>query len=1579
MKVAGDVFIVKGFLGIAILMALGPLIASAGNAGDLESAPRLHWDTSDEPGLQGGGGTWDAAARAWNPAADGSAARVAWQPGAIAVFQNDGDGSGARPQVFLAAGMEATGIEADSVELIGGDLLAAEAGLAIDSRREIVLACGVRGAGTVALTGSGSVVLTRPTAAAGGWAIRSGTLRFFDQRSLGTGTVAVTGNATLAPAAANVVIGNPLVIDTGKRLVVESRVAAVTLAGPVSGGGELVAAERSGLAIRGGWDSDCTLTVNSGTVAFAPPQPAALVAAIRGGLLRAAKDSLTADARLSVAPAGALAASGACEGIDAWAASGWITADSTGTLALDGDSTLDRPLDLTRLQEACPSLAVGASGNAILAGGIAGTGDTLRLGGGGGLLDVRATVAGPVRLVVGAAGATGTVALAAANTFTGGITVAGATLRVAHPQALPTGPIVLGDKHSNEHSCSLDLADTELTSPVQLAGRAAIRNSRGGVATLAGSIMAGPHRLRLMADHGSTLRVTGAIESTSSITVNCDRLPPAGGTNVVELSPTQPNTCAEMRVNRGLVLRARDGEGLPRSARLVLDGGVLESHGEFARRPVRADGPPDGRGGVSILWNRYHGTGFSARGGTFAVRLDGGPPLVWGRQPDGSVEPTPRALVLNAATADGRLEFDVPLDLAGETRDRRNEPTPLHVITVDAGTAVVVKPVSNSGPMVAGIGKDGAGTLVLSAANTYDGPTAVTAGTLVFQSREAIGGSGRTVSAAAGAVVAAGFPIDNAFLTRLVSPSAVPFTVALAADSDGPLDFGSDAGAILRAATLGAIGPQTYSGEFAPCNGIVRLGGGDGTLTTDLRSWDAAAGEPATAAAAAQPLPTEPPVATAAANDRWIDAVWTFPSDPPGGFAVELSRDGTMFEPAGTAWPGERRFPIYLPDPSRDLSGLRGPLSLRVAAIAADGSRGPWSHMAEARPAQRFEPDVELLRRFPGTGDARRYSAADPIRLIEYSAAEKEAQWAAGRDLATRLQVAAVDATGLRTFTIPPGTYRVAPGQIKLKNLNQLAIHAAGVTMLVDSEKSGAAFTFEGCADILLTGRPAAPEGADDAVTHGLWIDSEQFAMSIARIVGVNVAETTLDVEILPGYETMLPNEERMLVYRPDGSMANFQQMGWKGVESLGGRSVRLHVSALSNPRQHDGVLVVGNLLALHNNVHHSARTHAAVEARGCRDMTYESIRITNGVGQPADHGTAGDTVFRDWRMMPTPGTSRLEICGGLGQFSKDGGRFVFDDSEFAAHLDDGINLLSKMGVVARQDAGATIVVVGPEPTPGQTLTFHDFESWRRFGTATIVGSEKLAEPETLAAVNAFSASRGSRDVGRAAWRVTLDRSVVLPPFAVVIHSDRRADEIVVRNCLFRDQLAQVMLLQGAKRGLIENNLILRSTGPAVSLQFSQYWWEGPMPGNFVVRNNVIRDNPVWAPVSGMDGSGSISVWAGTGRPISERLLSGFRIEGNTIENPAVTGILLRNVEHAVVRFNRIVNPGAKKIDGDYRGRPAWQDAAGIRLDNVSEAAVTDNDIVLGSPWCGTGVAIDDNCDEATLTVARNGLNLPGP
>jgi len=144
------------------------------------------------------------------------------------------------------------------------------------------------------------------------------------------------------------------------------------------------------------------------------------------------------------------------------------------------------------------------------------------------------------------------------------------------------------------------------------------------------------------------------------------------------------------------------------------------------------------------------------------------------------------------------------------------------------------------------------------------------------------------------------------------------------------------------------------------------------------------------------------------------------------------------------------------------------------------------------------------------------------------------------------------------------------------------------------------------------------------------------------------------------------------------------------------------------------------------------------------------------------------------------------------------------------------------------------------------------------------------------------------------------------------------------------------------------------------------------MPGNIIVRNNIIRDNPVWFPVSGLDGSGSICAWPGTTKPVTERLLSGFRIEGNTIINPSAFGILLRNVDHAVVRDNIIINPGSKKLEDSYNGVPMWMTFAGIGLTNVSDAQVTDNQFVLSSPWCKRAVDIADSCDKPSIEAARN-------
>jgi fibronectin-binding autotransporter adhesin len=116
------------------------------------------------------------------------------------------------------------------------------------------------------------------------------------------------------------------------------------------------------------------------------------------------------------------------------------------------------------------------------------------------------------------------------------------------------------------------------------------------------------------------------------------------------------------------------------------------------------------------------------------------------------------------------------------------------------------------------------GTLILSGSNSYTGGTTINAGTLIFASSQAIGGSGANVNVNYGATVAAGYPLDQNFLSRLVLSSSG--VAALAADSSNNLNFSG-----LARLRLGAVGTANYSGTLTPNGTTYVLGGGGGVLT----------------------------------------------------------------------------------------------------------------------------------------------------------------------------------------------------------------------------------------------------------------------------------------------------------------------------------------------------------------------------------------------------------------------------------------------------------------------------------------------------------------------------------------------------------------------------------------------------------------------------------------------------------------------------------------------------------------------------------------------------------------------------
>lgn len=117
-------------------------------------------------------------------------------------------------------------------------------------------------------------------------------------------------------------------------------------------------------------------------------------------------------------------------------ASNRLDQTSTGTLALSGDTSESINLNIG----AFANLMIGAAAPATLSTPFANftnNGGNFRFGGGGSTLTVATDLTGANALVIGATGATGTVVLTGANTYSGTTTVTeGSLLRLGTPSAL---------------------------------------------------------------------------------------------------------------------------------------------------------------------------------------------------------------------------------------------------------------------------------------------------------------------------------------------------------------------------------------------------------------------------------------------------------------------------------------------------------------------------------------------------------------------------------------------------------------------------------------------------------------------------------------------------------------------------------------------------------------------------------------------------------------------------------------------------------------------------------------------------------------------------------------------------------------------------------------------------------------------------------------------------------------------------------------------------------------------------------------------------------------------------------------
>ena len=314
------------------------------------------------------------------------------------------------------------------------------------------------------------------------------------------------------------------------------------------------------------------------------------------------------------------------------------------------------------------------------------------------------------------------------NTFSGGLTLAGTNQMRLYVGAVTstgsagaitssnfgTGPVVVGTGTGDR--VQLFITGTNVTILNNLVINTALGTDYAGAFrvtntgnVLAGTINANMAPLSFSSNATSAMNVTGLITGSNGVTMSTQ----AAGLTVT-LSATN-NYAGATLIGSG-VLRAVDGVGLPSTSLLTGSGGVFETSGAFTRTLGAAAGNVQLTGGVS---------GFSANGGPATIALGGTASptaLTWG-----SANFAPSTLVLNETTSNNTLTFANSIDLNGGSR----------TINVNANTAIISGVISN-GTGTGNLTKGGAGTLVLTGTNTYNGTTTLSSGTLQVGAATAI-------------------------------------------------------------------------------------------------------------------------------------------------------------------------------------------------------------------------------------------------------------------------------------------------------------------------------------------------------------------------------------------------------------------------------------------------------------------------------------------------------------------------------------------------------------------------------------------------------------------------------------------------------------------------------------------------------------------------------------------------------------------------------------------------------------------------------------------------------------------------
>ena len=803
--------------------------------------------------VNGGDGIWQAAAGNdnWTDStgvvnagyADGGFAIFAGAPGTVTVDTTLG--------VINSSGMqfatEGYRVEGGAITLgAGSNVIRVGDGSPEGAGYTATIASVLTGAGGVDKTDSGTLVLTGANTYGGGTTISAGTLQLGDGTTAGSIVGDVTDNGTLAfnnPGSitfAGVISGTGAVAQMAGTTV-------LTAANTYAGGTSIAAAGTLQLgngttagSITGDVTDNGTLAFNNpgtstfagvisgtgavdqlgGTTVLSSTNTYAGGTTVSGGTL-----SVGADANLGASAGGVTLDGGTLEASASFATARAVTIGTgNGTLQTDAGATLTASGVISGatggLAKTGAGTLVTTAANTYGGGTTIGAG-TLQLGDGttagsitGNVTDNgtlafnnpgSTTFAGVISGTGAVAQMAGTTVLTAANTYTGGTTIASGTLRVGNGGT--TGSIV-GNVSNNgtlafDRSDALDFAGTITGSGVLNqagTGTTTLRgtgSSAGSVDVEAGTLnLAQSGAFTTTGNYGTATGATTQITADASLAVGGVFTQSTGSTlNVAIGSSTLPIISADTASLGGAINVTGFTATAPSSASALTSTAFTVIH-TAAAGGITGDFSPVSLGGATspVDYLTLSG-GVSANAQDYNVGF---------------------ALTWLAGTTAGNGVFT--LANAGDV--------------FDADVALANQSPSSAPWDGQTLTKNGAGTLVLSEANTYTGSTLVNAGTLRTGAADAFADSGAVTVAAGATLDLNGFnqTANNLSGAGSVTLGSAALTVndSAATSFDGVI---SGSGSLVKtgAATLTLAGANSYTGGTTIAAGTLQIGNGGTT------------------------------------------------------------------------------------------------------------------------------------------------------------------------------------------------------------------------------------------------------------------------------------------------------------------------------------------------------------------------------------------------------------------------------------------------------------------------------------------------------------------------------------------------------------------------------------------------------------------------------------------------------------------------------------------------------------------------------------------------------------------------------